>query len=66
MPYAALIRAGKDGTATRRAIESICGGLDWKPAQEMVICRGDWRDEFVDQGRELGLAMAAGLELGVF
>lgn len=66
MPYAALIRAGKDGTGTRRAIDSICSGLDWKPVQETVICLGEWRDEFTDKGRELGLAMAAGLELGVF
>ncbi len=66
MPYAALIRAGKDGTATRRAIESICSGLDWKPVQETVICRGDWRDGFLDEALELGQAMAAGLELGIF
>jgi multimeric flavodoxin WrbA len=62
MPYAMFIRAGKDGTGTRRAIESICQGLNWKPVQEPLICRGEWDDHFPDQCRELGLAMAAALE----
>ena len=28
--------------------------------------RGEWQDDFVEQCRELGAAMAAGLDLGVF
>ena len=31
-----------------------------------MILHGQWRDGFVDQVEELGLAMAAGLEAGVF
>jgi len=66
MPYATYIRAGMDGTGTRRAIESICTGLSWKPVQDPLICRGEWREEFVEQCRELGLYMAAGLDSGIF
>lgn len=66
MPYATYIRAGMDGTGTRRAIESICTGLSWKPVQDPLICRGEWRAEFVEQCRELGLYMAAGLDSGIF
>ncbi len=66
MPYAVFIRAGKDGTGTRRAIESICTGLNWKPVQDPLICRGEWDDAFLDQCRELGMAMAAGLESEIF
>lgn len=66
MPYAVFIRAGKDGTGTRRAIESICGGLNWKPVQDSLICRGQWDDAFLDQCRALGMVMAAGLEAGIF
>lgn len=65
-PYAYYIRAGLDGTGTRRAIDSITGGLKWKQVQEPLICKGEWRDEFVGQARDLGMAMAAGLEAGVF
>jgi hypothetical protein len=28
--------------------------------------KGEWREDFVGQCEELGLAMAAGLEAGVF
>lgn len=66
MPCALFVRAGKDGTATRRAIERICGGLNWKLVQQPLICRGEWRDSFVDECRELGMAVAAGLEAGMF
>ena len=66
MPYALYIRAGHDGTGTRRSIESITSGLGWRAVQEPLICRGDWQVDFVAQGRELGTAMAAGLEMGIF
>jgi hypothetical protein len=66
MPYAAYIRGRHDGTGTRRGIETITTGLGWRAVQEPLICRGDWREEFLDQCRDLGAAMAAGLSLGVF
>ena len=66
MPFAYYIRAGLDGTGTRRAIDSITGGLKWKPVQEGVLFHGEWREEFLDEARDLGMAMAAGLEAGVF
>jgi hypothetical protein len=31
-----------------------------------MILHGEWDEAFVDQVEELGLAMAAGLEAGVF
>jgi hypothetical protein len=66
MPYAAYIRGRHDGTGTRRGIETITTGLRWRPVQEPLICRGEWREEFLDECRDLGAAMAAGLSLGVF
>jgi len=66
LPFAAWIRAGSDGTGTRRAIETITTGLRWRAVQEPLTMKGEWREDFVGQCRELGLAMAAGLEAGVF
>ncbi len=66
LPYALYIRAGHDGTGARRAVESIATGLRWRAAREPLVLRGDWREEFVEAVHDLGQAMAAGLEAGVF
>ncbi len=66
LAYALYIRAGLDGTGTRRAVTSIAGGLKWKPVQAPVIFHGAWRESYLRQARDLGMAMAAGLEAGVF
>ena len=66
LPYALYIRAKLDGTGTRRAVESIASGLGWRAVQEPMICHGEWREAFVDECHELGMAMAAGLDGGIF
>lgn len=66
LPYCLYVRAGQDGTGTRRGVETIVTGLRWRAVQEALVCRGEWQEEFVDQCRELGAAMAAGLDAGIF
>ncbi len=66
LPFACYIRAGHDGTGTKRAIESITTGLRWRAVQEPLICRGAWQEDFVQSCEELGTLVAAGLEMGVF
>jgi multimeric flavodoxin WrbA len=66
LPYGLYIRAGHDGTGTRRGVETIVTGLRWRAVQEPLICRGDWQESFIDDCRNLGMAMAAGLEAGIF
>ena len=65
LPYALYIRAGHDGTGTRRGVETIITGLRWREAHDVLLCRGDYQERFLDQCEELGLYMAAGLEAGV-
>jgi len=65
LPCALYVRAGRDGTGTRRAVEGIVTGLRWRSAQEPLILRGEWQEGFVDQVEELGMTLAAGLEAGV-
>ena len=66
LPYALYIRAGNDGTGTRRAVESITTGLRWRSVQEPLTLRGKFQEGFIDQCKELGMLMAAGIEAGVF
>jgi hypothetical protein len=66
LPYALYIRAGSDGTGTRRGVETITTGLRWRAVQEPLICKGPWQPAFVEQCEELGAAMAAGLAAGIF
>ncbi|MBS0539982.1 MAG: flavodoxin family protein [Proteobacteria bacterium] len=66
LPCALYIRAGSDGTGTRRGVETILTGLRWRPVQEPLICKGPWQETFTAQCEELGAAMAAGLAAGIF
>jgi len=66
LPYALYIRAGHDGTGTKRGVEAIATGLRWRAVQEPLVCRGEFGEAFVEQCQELGTLMAAGLEAGVF
>jgi multimeric flavodoxin WrbA len=65
LAYALYVRAGHDGTGTRRGVETITTGLRWRPVQEPLICRGAWDEAFVARCEELGMAMAAALEAGI-
>ena len=66
LPYALYIRAKLDGTGTRRGVESITSGLGWRAVQEPMICHGEWQEDFVEDCHTLGMAMAAGLDGGIF
>ncbi|MFN4090347.1 MAG: flavodoxin family protein [Alphaproteobacteria bacterium] len=65
LPYALMIRAGHDGTGTRRAVETIVTGLRWRAVYGPLVCRGDFQDAFVAQCEELGGTVAASLEAGI-
>ena len=66
LPYSLYIRAGLDGTGTRRGVESITTGLKWRAIQEPLLCHGEYNERFLDDCRDVGTLMAAGLEIGIF
>ncbi|XOV82233.1 MAG: flavodoxin family protein [bacterium] len=66
LPYAAFISAGNDGTGAIRALERIANGYPFVKVQEPLICRGEVTAQDLELCRELGLTLAAGLELGLY
>jgi len=66
LPFCYYIRAGHDGTGTKIAIDNICNGLKWKKIQPEIICRGEWRDAFLDECRNIGENIACGLDFGIY
>ncbi len=66
MPYAVFVSAGNDGSGAVREIGRIANGYGWKTVADALIVRKSITDEALARAAELGEAMAAGLEMGVF
>ena len=65
-PVALYVRAGLDGTATKRALTSMCSGLKWRLVAEPLILKGTWDDRFTEEVADLCLGIAVGLDMGIF
>ena len=61
---AVYIRAGLDGTGSKRAMESILTGLGWRLMQDILICHGKWQDHFISEVENLALTLALRVEMG--
>lgn len=66
LPYALFISAGNDGSGAVRAITRIAPGYPLVQVQEPLIVRGVPAAEHLAAAAELGLALAAGLDAGVY
>ena len=66
LPVAFYIRAGLDGTATKRQLEAIASAQKWRLVQEVLILHGSYDPSFEEAVAKLTGAMAAGLEMGLF
>lgn len=66
MPYSLYIRAGNDGIGTKIAVEKILLGLSWRAVHDCTILKGEFKTEFTEQCKEIGMHMAAGLDANIF
>jgi len=65
-PYAIVISAGNDGTGALNSIERIAAGYRFRKIQDPVVARGPILPSSLDQCRELGKTLAAGIDLGIY
>lgn len=66
MGYALFVSAGNDGTGAVRAIRRIALGYPLKEIAAPIIVRGEVHASNLETCQELGMTVAAGLELGMF
>lgn len=66
IPWALFVRAGNDGSGAISSIRRILAGLAVREVQEPVLIAGEFDESRLEECRELGMTMAAGLEAGVF
>ncbi len=66
LPAFIYIRAGLDGTATKRALSQIATGLKWRISIPPLILKGRFDEAFIPQLEEQVAGFAAGLETGIF
>lgn len=66
LPYGVFICAGNDGTGALREIDRIALGYPLRKVADAVIVRGEPGKEDISKCSDLGLAMAAGLNMGIF
>jgi len=66
LPVGIYIRAGLDGTATRRALEGIVAAQRWRLVAPPLILHGDWSDAYPGEVAELAMGLGAGLDAGIF
>lgn len=66
LPYALFVSAGNDGRGAVSAVQRIARGYPFKQVREALVVRGEPSAVHIAQCYEIGMAVAAGLELGVF
>ena len=66
LPYGVFISAGNDGSGAVREIDRIALGYPLRQVAEPLIANGEVCPQHLQQCRELGLSMAAGLVMGIF
>ncbi|MCY4130957.1 MAG: NAD(P)H-dependent oxidoreductase [Gammaproteobacteria bacterium] len=66
LPCGIFISAGNDGTGALTAIRRIGKGYPFIEVQEPIIVKGVATPDQIEACRELGLAMAIGLEAGIY
>ena len=66
LPVGIYIRAGLDGTATKRTLETYAKAQSWRLIREPIILHGTYKDHMCEEVAELAGMLSAGVEAGIF
>lgn len=66
LPYSVFISAGNDGSGALASIRRIANGYPFREVIEPIIATGAPNAETLERCEEMGMTLAAGLELGVY
>lgn len=65
-PYCLFVGAGNDATGAVSSVQRICSGYNFREISEPLVIVGELTSEGEKRCEEFGMAMAAGLEAGIF
>jgi multimeric flavodoxin WrbA len=66
LPYALVVKGDTDVDGARSSVERVAAGLRWRLVLPPLLVVGDIAPSHLDQATELGAALVAGLEAGIF
>lgn len=66
LPYGVVISAGNDGSNALRQLQRIVLGYPMRCVAEPLVLKGAVTQTALSQCEDLGRALAAGLEMGIF
>jgi multimeric flavodoxin WrbA len=66
LPYALLVKGSTDASGAVTSVERIVTGLRWRAVLPPLVVIGEVKPADLEQGRELGATVAAGLDAGIF
>ena len=66
LAYAVFISAGNDGQGALEGLRRIVRGYPLREVRDPIIARGGLDPSHLERCEELGLALAAGLEAGIY
>ena len=65
-PFGIFVSCENDGSGAVFNIQRIAKGYPLKQVIDPIICKGEVTDQALDQCKEMGMTMAAGLSVGIF
>jgi multimeric flavodoxin WrbA len=64
-PYQLFVKARDDGAGAVLSVQRIVAGLAWREIQPPLVVGGNLLDEHLEAAHELGMTIAASLEMGI-